>query len=153
MWHQNLSSLRLWACQWRVQFYDRQTHTPRVHVNISLVCFISFHSVFLLSSKYWPLTSITRSGLKLLRMIPSPVKLQNWLSLPGSGEIFNLQPAITTPPDVSTQQSSTSWRERERWWLWSINRAITEITLVLKFSWNSIWIWKGHQSLENLAAQ
>lgn len=100
-------------------------HTPHVHVNVSLFivplqpfCFISFfYSLsFLLFKciKYWPLTSSTRLGLRLLRMIPSPVMLQNWLSLPGSGEIFNLPPAITTPPDVSTQQSSTIWREKAR---------------------------------------
>ncbi len=80
------------------------------HSNLS----VSFHCLFFICIKYWPLTSSTRSGLRLLRMIPSPVMLQNWLSLPGSGEIFNLPPAITTPPDVSTQQSSTIWREKGR---------------------------------------
>lgn len=123
MCHQNVSSVSDYdlvsgGCSFMT---DRHTHTPHVHVNVSLFnvplqpfCFISLSFLLFICIKYWPLTSSTRSGLRLLRMIPSPVMLQNWLSLPGSGEIFNLPPAITTPPDVSTQQSSTIWREKAR---------------------------------------
>lgn len=122
MWHQNVSSISNYelvsaGCSFMT---DRHTHAPCACECFSVYCStptILFHFMsFLLFKciKYWPLTSSTRSGLRLLRMIPSPVMLQNWLSLPGSGEIFNLPPAITTPPDVSTQQSSTIWREKAR---------------------------------------
>lgn len=144
-------SKRLWARQWRVQFYDRQTHTPHVHVNVSLfivllqpLCFISLSFLLFKCIKYSPLTSSTRSGLRLLRMIPSPVMLQKWLSLPGSAEIFNLPPAITTPPDVSTQQSSTSWRDKT----WE-----TPVTFGKQSQDHRCTEYKGDQSLVYLATQ